>query len=83
LPVTATQVEDSSHRTLQENTENCWNMEAVFQQVPDNFLCFPTGTGHTSSEKFEKLLTGMLLPQNHRNYPKPAVSGPDCSTWGQ
>jgi hypothetical protein len=30
-----TQVEDSGHHTLQENTGNRWNMEAVFRP---NFL---------------------------------------------
>jgi len=33
-------------------------------------------------KKFEKFPAGILLPQNHRNYSEPAVSGPDCSTWG-
>jgi hypothetical protein len=32
-------------------------------------------------KKSEKFPAGILLPQNYRNYPEPAVSGPDCSTW--
>ncbi len=32
-------------------------------------------------KKSEKFPAGILLPQNHRNYPEPAVSEPDCSTW--
>jgi hypothetical protein len=31
-------------------------------------------------KKSEKFPAGILLPQNHRNYPEPAVSGPDWST---
>jgi hypothetical protein len=66
-----------SHRILHENTRNCWNVEAVFRSIPANFLCFPAGTGRKSSEKTEKFPAGILLPQNHRNYPEPAVSGWD------
>jgi hypothetical protein len=64
-----------SHRILQESTGNRWNMEAVFRPesfrfffrwIPARFLCFPAG---------------ILLPQNYRNYPEPAVSRPDSSTW--
>jgi hypothetical protein len=78
-----TQVDDSGHRILQENTGNRWNMEAVFRPgivwiFSGGFLCFPAGTGQKSSEKFP---AGILLPQNHRNYPEPAVSGSGCSTW--
>ncbi len=32
-------------------------------------------------KKSEKFPAGILFPQNHRNSPEPAVSGPDCSTW--
>jgi len=80
-----------SHRILQESTENRWNMEAVFR--PKIVWIFPGGFLSTSCafrqeparnhrEKSEKFLAGILLPQNHRNYPEPAVSGPGCSTWG-
>ncbi len=78
------------HRILQESTGNRWNMEAVFRVrnwpdffrwIPVNFLCFPTGTGPKSSEKSEKFPAGILLPQNHWNYPEPPLSGQVCSTW--
>ncbi len=39
----------------------------------------PAGNYRKKSENF---LAGILLPQNHRNYPESAVSGPGCSTWG-
>jgi hypothetical protein len=79
----ATQVDDSGHWILQENTGNRWNMEAILRTkivriFSGGLLCFPTGTGQKSSEKFP---SGILLPQNHRNYPEPAVSGLVCSTW--
>jgi hypothetical protein len=32
-------------------------------------------------KKSEDIPPGILLPQNHRNYLEPAVSGPVCSTW--
>jgi len=32
-------------------------------------------------EKIQKFSARTLLPQNHRNYPEPDVSGPNCSTW--
>jgi len=76
-----------SHRILKENIGNRWNMEAVFRPetvriffrwIPANFLCFPAGTGRKKSEKFS---AGILLPQNHQNYPEPPVSGPYSSTW--
>jgi hypothetical protein len=49
-----------SHRILQENTGNCWNMEAVFRPeifwiFPDNFLCFSEGTRWKSLEKIRKI----------------------------
>ncbi len=79
-----------SHHILQESTGNHWNMEAVFR--PENFRIFSGGFLPTSCafqqeaggkhwKKSEKFPAGILLPQNHRNYPKPAVSGPDCTTW--
>jgi hypothetical protein len=48
-----------SHRILQEDTGNLWNMEAVFRPeiarwIPVNFLCLPAGTGRKSSEKIRK-----------------------------
>jgi hypothetical protein len=33
-------------------------------------------------KKSEKVPAGILLSQKHRNYPEPAVSGPDSSTMG-
>jgi len=33
-------------------------------------------------KKSENFPAGILLPQNQQNSPEPAVSGPDCSTWG-
>ncbi len=42
---------------------------------PDNFLCFPEGTHWKKSEKFP---AEILLPQNHRNYRQPSVSGRCC-----
>jgi hypothetical protein len=80
-----------SHQILQENTENRWNMEAVFRSeiariFPGGFLSTscafrqePTGNHRKKSENFP---VGILLPQNHRNYPEPPVSGLGCSTWG-
>jgi hypothetical protein len=79
-----------SHRILQESIGNRWNMEAVFR--PENFRIFSGGFLPTSCafrrelsgnhwKKFEKFPVGILLPQNQRNYPELAVSGPDCSTW--
>jgi hypothetical protein len=32
-------------------------------------------------KKFENFPAVILLPQNHRNYLEPAVSGPGSSTW--
>ena len=68
-------VDDSGHWILQENTGNRRNTEAVFRPEIDRIffggflptsLCFPTGTGRKSSQKdSEKLLVGILLPQNH------------------
>ncbi len=49
-----------------------------FRRISANFLCFPAGTGRKALKKFP---AGILLPQNRRNYSKPVVSGPDCSTW--
>jgi hypothetical protein len=79
-----------NQRILQESTGNFWTMEAVFH--PENFRIFfgkflstscafrqePVGNHWKKSDKF---LAGILLPQNYRNYPQPAFSGPDCSTW--
>ena len=33
------------------------------QQIPINFLCFPTGIGQNLSEKFRKYPIGILLPK--------------------
>jgi hypothetical protein len=60
-----------SHRILQESTGNRWNMEAVFR--PE--------LGGKHWKKYDKFPAGILLPQNYRNYPEPAVSGPDSSIW--
>ncbi len=38
----------------------------------------PAGNHQKKSENFP---AGILLPQNHRNYPEPVISGPACSTW--
>jgi hypothetical protein len=48
-----------SHRILQENTGNRWNMEAVLRPeivriFSGGFLCFPAGTSRKSSEKIRK-----------------------------
>jgi hypothetical protein len=59
-------------------TELSWSCNTL---IPTDFLCFMSGTGREALEKSEKFPAGILLPQNHRNYPEPAVSGPDCSTW--
>jgi hypothetical protein len=79
-----------SHRILQENTGYRWNMEAVlrpeiarifsggFLSTSCAFRQKPAGNHRKKSENFP---AGILLPQNHRNYPEPVVSGPDCSTW--
>jgi hypothetical protein len=78
------------NRILQESTRNRWNIEAVFR--PENFRIFSGRFLSTSCafqqepaanhwKKSEKFPAAILLPQNHRNYPEPAVSGPDCSTW--
>jgi hypothetical protein len=48
-------------------------MEAVFRPEP----------GGKHWKKSENFPAGILLRHNHRNYPEPAVSGPDCSTWGE
>jgi hypothetical protein len=69
-----------SHRILQENTGNCPHF---FRWIPVNFLCFSVEADRRSSEKFRKFLAGILLPQNHRNYPELVVSGPDYSTWDE
>jgi hypothetical protein len=77
-------------RILQENTGNCWNMEAVFRpeivrMFSDGFLgsyyAFwqePAGNHRKKSENFP---AATLLLQNHPIYPELAVSGPVCSTW--
>ncbi len=72
-----------SHWILQENTENRWNMEAVFRPeivgiFSGAFWQEPAGNRQKKSENFP---SGILFPQNHRNYPEPTVSGPGCSTW--
>ncbi len=41
----------------------------------------PVLSGRNQPKISEKNPAGILLPQNHRNYPEPAVSGPGCSTW--
>jgi hypothetical protein len=79
-----------SRRILQENTGNRWNMEAVFR--PEIVRIFSGGFLSTSCafrqepagnhrKKSENFPSGILLPENHWNYPEPAVSGPGCSTW--
>jgi hypothetical protein len=79
-----------SHRILQENTRNRWNMEAVFRpeivrifsgEFPSNSCAFRQEPAGNHQKKSENFPAGILLPQNHRNYPKPAVSGPGYSTW--
>jgi hypothetical protein len=50
------QFDDFGYRILQENTGNCWNIEAVFRTkmvriFSGGFLCFPAGTVSKSSEK--------------------------------
>ncbi len=65
-------------------------MEAVFR--PEIARIFSGGFLSTSCafrqepvgnhlKKCENFPAGILLPQNHRNYPEPAVSGSGCSTW--
>ncbi len=56
------QIDDSGHRILQENTENCWNMEAVIRaeivrtfRWSDNFLYLSAGTDRKSPEKIRKI----------------------------
>jgi hypothetical protein len=79
-----------SHLILKENTGNRWSVEAVFQ--PEIFRIFSGGFLLTSCafrqepggkhwKKSEKFPAGILLPQNHRNYPEPVVSKPECLTW--
>ncbi len=79
-----------SRGILQENTGNRWNMEAVFR--PGIVRIFSSRFLSTSSDfrqepaenhrkKTGQFPAGILLPQNHRNYRKLAVSGLDCSTW--
>ncbi len=93
-----TQADDSGHQILKdpagkmrESTGNRWNMKVVFRT--ENFRLFSGGFLPTSCtflqelvgkhwKKSEKFPARILLPQNHRNYPEPAVSGPDSSTWG-
>jgi hypothetical protein len=79
-----------SREILQENTGNRWNMKAVFRleivrifsgeflSTSCAFRKEPAGNHWKKSENFP---AGILLPQNHRNFPEPAVSGPGCSTW--
>jgi hypothetical protein len=62
---------EDSHSIQQENTGNRWKTEAVFRQESDG----------KHGKKSENFLVGILLSQNHQNYPEPAVSGPDCLTW--
>ncbi len=65
-------------------------MEAVFR--PEIALIFPGELLSTfrafwqepalnHRKKSEQFPAVILLLQNHRNYPEPAVSGPGCSTW--
>jgi hypothetical protein len=65
-------------------------MEAVFrpeivQIFSGGFLsiscAFRQEPARNHQKKSENFPTGILLQQNHRNYPEPAVSGPGCSTW--
>jgi hypothetical protein len=78
-----------SHGILQENTRNRWNMEAVFRPeivriffggFLSNSCAFRQEPAGNHQKKSENFPVGILLPQNHRNYPEPAVSGPGCST---
>jgi len=46
------------------------------------FYAFRHQRGGKHWKKSENFSAGILLPQNHRNYPEPAVFGPDCLTWG-
>ena len=103
ISITIAQVDDSghwipqdpvgnmrkSHRILQENTRNRWNMEAVFR--PEIDRTFSGGFQPTSCafwletagnywKKSEEFPVGILLPQHHRNYPEPTVSKPDSFT---
>ena len=79
-----------SHRILQGNTGNRWNVEAVFRSKirPDfsgGFLptscTFRQELAGYHRKKSENFPSGILLPQNHRNHLEPDVSRPDCSTW--
>jgi hypothetical protein len=79
-----------SHRILQENTGNRWNMEAVFRPeivrifsggFLSNSCAFRQEPAGNHQKKSENFPAGILLPQNHRNYLEPVVSGPACSTW--
>ncbi|CAM2710208.1 unnamed protein product [Rotaria socialis] len=65
-------------------------MEAVFRSkirpdLSEKFL--PSSSAFRQElignhrKKCENFPTGILLPQNQWNYPEPAVSRPDCSTW--
>jgi hypothetical protein len=67
-----------------------WNMEAVFRPeivrifsggfLP-TFCAFRQESGGKHWKKSEKFTAGILLPQNHRNYPETVFFGSDCSTW--
>jgi hypothetical protein len=79
-----------SHRILQENTGNRWNMETVFRPgIVRIFssLFLPTSCAfrqepvENQRKKSKTFPAGILLPQNHRNNPELAVSRPACSTW--
>ena len=48
------------------------------QQIPINFLCFPTRIGQNLSEKFR---SEYCFRKNPWNYMETAVSRPDYTTW--
>jgi len=54
--------------------------EILFRKNAGKPRILQESTGN-HGKKSEKFPAGRLLPQNHRNYLEPAVSGPDCSTW--
>jgi hypothetical protein len=52
----------------------------ICRKIPEITGTWKQYSGRKSLEKSENFLPGILLPQNHRNYPETAVSGLDCPT---
>jgi hypothetical protein len=65
-----TQVDDSGQWIPKDPSGKMQESQRILQE--------PAGNHWKKSENFP---AGKLLPQNHRNFPEPAVSGSDCSTW--